>query len=113
LDNSKPEREGLKDKLRRDWVDRFKTISLNSSSQSGIPNEGELKITSQNSLQMGWALHKYRRGNTRFSDKVREYLQKKFNIGQDSGRKEDPVQVAKDMRRACLTTGSPSSVSVA
>ena len=34
------------------------------------------------------------------SKKVRDYLQKKFEIGQQTGRKEDPAQVADDMRRA-------------
>ena len=35
-----------------------------------------------------------------FSQKVRQYLIQKFNIGQDTGKKEDPAQVAKDMRTA-------------
>ena len=53
---------------------------------------------------MGWALHR-RRGKTRFSANVRNYLQKKFEIGQRTGRKEDPAQVAKAMRAACTTDG--------
>ena len=36
---------------------------------------------------------------------VREYLTKKFNIGQDTGRKEYPEQVAKDMRTAMTIDG--------
>jgi len=34
-----------------------------------------------------------------------DYLQKKFEIGQQTGRKEDPAQVADDMRRARNANG--------
>ena len=47
--------------------------------------------TEVNSLRMGWALQKPKGGQTRFSDKVRGYLQKEFDIGQKTGRKEDPA----------------------
>ena len=36
---------------------------------------------------------------------VREYLTQKFNIGQDTVKKEDPAQVAKDMRAASAMDG--------
>jgi len=55
---------------------------------------------------MGWALHKPRGGQTRFSDKVRVYLQKKFEIGLDRSRKEEPSQVASDMRKARNADGT-------
>ena len=104
--SSESGREGLKDKLRRDWVNRFKTMSLNYISQStSLPGPENLNITAGNALQMGWALHKNRRGSKRFSNKVRTYLKKKFDIGQQTGRKEDPLQVAKDMRSARTPEG--------
>ena len=37
---------------------------------------------------------------TRFSDKVRNYLQEKFDVGNTTGHKADPVQVSIDMRCA-------------
>ncbi|RMX51156.1 hypothetical protein pdam_00015788 [Pocillopora damicornis] len=55
---------------------------------------------------MGWGLHKPKGGQRRFSDKVRGYLQKKFDIGKKIGWKEDPAQVANDMRNARNTDGS-------
>ena len=55
---------------------------------------------------MGRALHKPKGGQTHFSDKVRGYLQKKFGIGRKTGRKEDPAQVADDMRNARKTDGT-------
>ena len=39
------------------------------------------------------------------SPKVRDYLKKKFDIGQKTGKKEDPAQVAKDMRKASIPEG--------
>jgi len=54
---------------------------------------------------MGWALHKSRSTQKRFSKKVRDYRQKKFEIGQQTGRKEDLAQVADDMRRARNANG--------
>ena len=41
-----------------------------------------------------------RRGATRFSAKVKEYLTAKFDIGEKTGDKADPTQVASDMRKA-------------
>ncbi|CAB4009169.1 Hypothetical predicted protein [Paramuricea clavata] len=41
-----------------------------------------------------------RSSSKRFSSKVREYLTMKFKIGQETGRKQDPAEVAKDMRAA-------------
>ena len=37
---------------------------------------------------------------TRFPDKVRNYLQEKFDVGYAIGHKADPVQVSTDMRCA-------------
>ena len=58
--------------------------------QSRPDSEVEIATSTEgNLLQMGWALHKPRSGHTRFSDNVREYLQKKFDIGKETGRKEE------------------------
>ena len=46
------------------------------------------------------ALHKPKGGAFRFSEKVRQYLTSKFEIGEQSGRKEDLRQVSQDMRKA-------------
>lgn len=101
-----PVKIGLYDKLRIDWVQRFQNISLDPRRQPGLGSEVEATATESNSMQMGWALHKSRTGQTRFSEKVREYLQRKFDIGQETGRKEDPAQVANDMRKARNTDGT-------
>ena len=98
--STEPAKVGLYDQLRIDWVQRFQTISLSDTKTSYNVGEGELETSETDLLEMGWALHKSRSTQKRFSKKVRDYLQKKFEIGQQTGRKEDPAQVADDMRRA-------------
>ncbi len=99
-----PVKESLYDKVRRGWVEHFQTLTLqgeSSAEKTAVATTESLTLTS---LPMGWALQK-KSGSKRFSQKVREYLTKKFNIGKDTGRKEDPEQVAKDMRTAMTIDG--------
>ena len=49
---------------------------------------------------MGWALSKVRSGSTRFPPNVCDYLVKKFDYGETTGHKMDPIQVCVDMRHA-------------
>ena len=49
---------------------------------------------------MGWALPKTRSGSSQFSEKVKDYLTKKFDLGEKTGQKATAEQVAKDMRNA-------------
>ena len=100
-------RRGLYDTLRIDWVRRFQNISLDGKRQTRHESEVESATALEDGLlKMGWALHKPRSGQTRFSHKVRAYLQKKFEIGLGRGRKEEPSQVANDMRKARNTDGT-------
>ena len=52
------------------------------------------------SLCMGWALKSSFSRKARFSPSQKDYLMKKFEIGEKTGRKLDPGTVAKDMRAA-------------
>ena len=49
---------------------------------------------------MGWALRSSFVRKARFNPRQKEYLLKKFDIGQKSGRKVDPATVAQEMRAA-------------
>ncbi|KAK3748846.1 hypothetical protein QZH41_006632 [Actinostola sp. cb2023] len=51
-------------------------------------------------LSTGWALAKPKTGGVGFSKKVRTYLTTKFGIGERTGRKADPDEVALNMRNA-------------
>lgn len=46
---------------------------------------------------MGWALKKYK--STRFPTAVKAYLNDKFLIGEETGNKASPTQVAREMHR--------------
>ena len=62
-----------------------------------------MRVSSQktaSSMDMGWALGKPRSGGVRFSEKVRLYLTAKFEMGERTGRKADPDEVALSMRKA-------------
>jgi len=72
---------------------------LQSESSSGATTAEAESLKSTSRLQIGWVLQK-EHASVRFSQKVRQYLIQKFNIGQDTGKKEDPAQVAKDMQTA-------------
>lgn len=52
------------------------------------------------SSYMGWALKSSFSRSTRFNSSQKDYLIKKFEIGEKTGRKLDPGTVAKDMRTA-------------
>ena len=49
---------------------------------------------------MGWALAKPSAGPSKFTDKVKKYLTAKFDLGEQTGRKADPLQVSNNMRKA-------------
>lgn len=51
-------------------------------------------------LPMGWALRSSTGGNKRFSKKQKDYLLKKFQIGETTGQKANPVSVARSMMTA-------------
>jgi len=49
----------------------------------------------------GWALKGTKKA-TRFNENQRQYLDNKFQIGQESGHKADPGKVSRDMRYAMM-----------
>ena len=89
--------ESVYDKLKRGWVEKFSSLSEDDSTNA-IERQGSEPF--QSNVSEGWALHKPKGGAVRFSEKVRQYLISKFDIGEQSGRKEDPRQVSQDMRKA-------------
>lgn len=92
------------DEIKRDWALKFSSVDT-TETQKSYPSDdkkrkkSKKRSTASSRLQKGWALSKPR-SNARFSDKVRDYLTKRFNIGERTGRKADPAQVVIDMRSA-------------
>lgn len=76
----------------KEGVDAIPTIMVSSSND-------DTENVSNTTLEMGWALKESKK-KYRFNEKQKEYLIKKFNIGQQTGRKLSAEVVSKDMRRA-------------
>ena len=62
------------------------------------------KLISGVPLAQGWALRGTKK-TTRFNESQRQYLDDKFQIGQDSGHKADPEMVSREMRYARTENG--------
>ena len=94
--------ETLYDKLRRDWVDMFTTsvnITKDGTRTPGSQQNVSSSPPSDQAVRMGWALPKPRGGSSRFTEKVKNYLTARFDLGEQTGRKADPQQVSSDMRK--------------
>ncbi|XP_068721563.1 uncharacterized protein [Montipora capricornis] len=59
---------------------------------------------SETSLSQGWAIRQTKKA-ARFNENQRSYLGEKFLIGQSTGIKADPSQVARDLRNARTESG--------
>ena len=95
--------ETLYDKLRRGWADMF-TTSVNITKDATCTPSYQQSVSasppSDQAVSMGWALPKPRAGSSRFTEKVKNYLTARFDLGEQTGRKADPQQVSNDMRKA-------------
>ena len=105
IKQARKDSETLYDKLRRDWVERFTTavnITEDMPSTSSVQSASDQHDPppSDPAVCMGWALAKPRAGPSKFTDKVKKYLTAKFDLGEQTGRKADPLQVSNDMRKA-------------
>ena len=87
------------DKLKRDWAAMFATVQT----EERQPLHYQPCTHSEEyapEANMGWALAKTRSGSSQFSEKVKDYLTKKFDIGEKTGQKVSEKEVAKDMRNS-------------
>ena len=93
--------ESVYDKLRREWVRKFSAMSV-SEQKPKQPTSAKSTMTTTHaeSSEAGWALQKPRGSGTRSSENVKSYLQARFDVGVQTGRKSDPVQVSAGMRSA-------------
>ncbi len=81
---------------------KVREYQLNLTPASSLARE---MVEGQTELQQGWALSKPRTGGVRFSPKVHEYVIMKFDLGELTGNKVDPLQVASDMRNSRSESG--------
>ena len=90
--------ESLYDNLRCDWAEKFLSVTLESKLSLSTREATGCEQVENEPCDVGWALQNPRGGGTRFSQNVKNYLTAKFDLGEETGRKADPAQVAADMR---------------
>ena len=96
-----PEKETLLDKAKK----AYHTLLQEDISTSKALGASAVESTEGDILPEGWAL-KSAKKSARFTEAQKKYLEEKFNIGQETGHKQDPEKVARDMRFAKQTDGS-------
>ena len=102
------EQESMIDKAVRGYAARLE------GQFAGVPQFGDRagagreaqSTAQQTTLLMGWALKSSQGGKTRFSDKQRDYLTSKFQIGEETGQKDSPAQVSRLMMTAKDASGN-------
>ena len=98
--------ESVYDRLKREYAVKFSFLTIEGETTTSTETESYIVSSSSfSNLSQGWALHKSKGGAVRFSDKVRQYLISKFEIDVVSGRKEDPGQIAQNIRKAKSENG--------
>ena len=81
---------------------------------AGVPQFGDRaragreaqSTTQKTTVSMGWALKSSQGGKTRFSDKQRDFLTTRFQIGEETGEKAGPAQVSRLMLTAKDASGN-------
>ena len=95
------ERETLLDQAK---IMYHKKLLEGASQQPHIAAASKTTSSTAKSLEQGWAL-KSSKGGKRFNVNQKSYLDDKFQLGQDTGHKADPTQVARDLRHAKRDNG--------
>ena len=97
--------ESVYDNLPRTWVTKFSSLSISDQKKktptvTASSDTGAGAGSRSRHSTAGWALQKPRGSGQRFSENVKSYLQSRFNVGVQTGRKCDPGQVSVEMRTA-------------
>ena len=92
------------DQLKIDWVSKFSALTIDEGRE--LDKRGNVgNRLGCSDFSMGWALHEPKGGGSGYSDNIREYLTAKYDLGETTGNKCDPQQVADDMRNSKLEHG--------
>ena len=95
------ERNTLLDKAKIIYEEK---LSEGTTTQPFISSQ-PVSMPSTRVLPEGWAL-KMSRKAVRFNEHQKQYLDDKFRLGQETGHKADPTQVARDLRHAKSERGN-------
>ena len=93
-----PRNEPIADIVKRKWADLF--TGSGPADHASIEAElAAVHLNESQTLPRGWALKKSK-PSKRFPARVKQYLIDKFQVGETTGNKVDPLQVSVDMRCA-------------
>ena len=99
--------KSMYDKLCHQWVRKFSAMSVSEQKpKQPTSSKSTVTATQVESSEAEWALQKPKGSGTRFSENIKSYLQDRFDVGVQTRRKSDPVQVPADMRSAKSLDGS-------
>jgi len=96
-----PEKETFLDKAKK----TYHTLLHENTSTTKVLGARAVEATDGFCLPEGWAL-KTAKKSARFNDAQKKYLEEKFKLGLETGHKQDPEKVSKDMRLARKADGS-------
>ena len=88
----------MHDRLRQDWAAKFSSIDQTKTKPVAGNNNNKAR-TNKSDCRMGWTLQKMR-PKAHITTSTKQYLTAKFDIGERTGEKAEPNQVALDMRTA-------------
>ena len=83
----------------------FEKLEEGASAQPFVAGSVVVEKRAGHLLSPGWALRSTKK-SSRFNFKQKNYLNEKFKIGEQTGHKTDPEDVARDMRHAKEEDGS-------
>ena len=86
------------DRLRQDWAAKFSSIDQTKTKPVAGNNNNKAR-TNKSDCRMGWVLQKMR-PKAHITTSAKQYLTANFDIGERTGEKAEPNQVALDMRTA-------------
>ncbi len=97
----RPEKETVLDKVKRKWVSKF--TEAREDSALSVPGTATASLVSTSEgtdieLNAGWAIREAR-AHKRFSDEVKDFLLECFMKGVQTGKKENPNNVCKVMKK--------------
>lgn len=87
----------MPDRCKLKYCSKLSSGGFSSANSQSISTEVEVDDYTPPLKEMGWAL-KVHKPKTRFTEDQKQFLLDKFNAGKVTGRKEDPLKVAEEMR---------------
>lgn len=99
------QKETTYDHIRRDWARLCNEITITYRDTVLASRDNSTSVSYDNVKGIGWALKIPRRHVGRFSSKLRDFLDNKFREGEETGRKANATDVAKEMQNMRNATG--------